>query len=151
MTDRQFDLSQQMLAAAKDARIPDEIQEFSQQSVAKSREFYRQINAAAASQVMALEDFIQTTQEGLKSMSEKIGANAAANTEAAFEAAQAIARAKTVPEAGRLQAEFVQQQFATATAQAQELFELSIKVSQRTFEVVSEAASRSFNDPIPQS
>jgi len=84
-------------------------------------------------------------------MSEKIGANAAASTEATFEAAQAIARAKTVPEVGRLQAEFVQQQFATTTAQAQELFELSIKVSQRTFGVVSEAASRSFNDINPSS
>ncbi|MGE0317848.1 MAG: phasin family protein [Hyphomicrobiaceae bacterium] len=145
MSGQQFDLNQQLLAAAKDARIPDEIQELTQQGVAKSREFYRQFNAAASAQVKALEDFLQTTQAGLKSLSEKIGANAAANTEAAFEAAKAIARAKTIPEAGRLQAEFMQQQFAAATAQAQELFELSIKLSQRTIEAASEATSNSFN------
>ncbi len=146
MNDQQFDMSQRMLASAKDARIPDEIQELSQQGVAKSREFYRQVHAAATAQAQAFQDLVQTTQAGFKSMSEKIGANAAANTEAAFEAAQAIARAKTFPEAGRLHAEFIQQQLATATAQAQELLELSIRVSQRSFEAATEAASRSFNE-----
>ncbi|MGD9671468.1 MAG: phasin family protein [Hyphomicrobiaceae bacterium] len=146
MNVQQFDLGHEMLAATNDVRIPDEIQELSQQSVAKSREFNRQIRAAVTAQAKALQDFVHTTQAGFKSMSEKIGANAAANTEAAFEAAQAIARAKSVPEAGRLQAKFIQQQLATATAQAQELFELSIKVSQQNFEAASEAASRSFTE-----
>lgn len=146
MNDQQFDQSQELVAAAMNAGIPDEIQGFSQKGVAMSRKFYRHMNVASIAQAKALRDFIKITQAGLESMSERIGANAAANTEAAFEAAQAIAVAKTLPEAGRLQAEFVQRQFDTATRQAQELMELSIKISQRTFEAASEIAFHSLDE-----
>ena len=59
-------------------------------------------------------------------------------------AAQAIARAKTLPEAARLQADFVQQQATAATAQTKELLELSAKVTKQTFESVNAAAAKSF-------
>jgi len=145
MNDQSFDLTQQMLAAVKDARVPDGIQQLSLDSVSKTRDLYRQINAAAIEQVKVLGDVMQTSQAGFKSLSEKMAADAATNTEAAFAAAQAIARAKTVPEAARLQAEFLQQQFATASAQARELFDLSVSVSQRTFAAINTAATRSID------
>ena len=66
------------------------------------------------------------------------------NTEAAFDAAQAIVRAKTIPEAARLQADFVQQQLAVAGAQTKELLELSTKVAKQTFEINNAAATKSF-------
>ncbi len=61
-----------------------------------------------------------------------------------FEAAQALARAKTLPEFLRLQTQFVQQQFTTAGAQSKELFELSTKVAQQTFESLNTAATKTF-------
>ena len=64
--------------------------------------------------------------------------------EAAFDAAQAIVRAKTIPEAARLQADFVQQQLAVAGAQTKELLELSTKVAKQTFEFYNAAATKSF-------
>ena len=70
--------------------------------------------------------------------------NANANTEALFDAAQAIARAKTLPEAARLQADFVQQQTAAASAQTKEFFELSSKVAKQTFETMNAAAAKTF-------
>ncbi len=57
--------------------------------------------------------------------------NTEANTEAVFEAAKAIARAKTFPEALRLQTSFLQQQFTAAGAQSKELFELSTRSHSR--------------------
>jgi len=79
-----------------------------------------------------------------RALSEKVLTNAAAATDAAFEAAQAIARARTIPEAARLQADFIQQQFATASIQTKELFELSTKMAQQTFASMNSAARRSY-------
>jgi hypothetical protein len=47
-----------------------------------------------------------------------------------------MARARTFPEAARLQADFVQQQIAAAGAQTRELFELSTKFMKQTFDSV---------------
>ena len=58
--------------------------------------------------------------------------------------AQAMVRAKSIPEAGRLQADFMQKQFAIAAAQTKELFELSTKIAQQTFGSFSAAATKSF-------
>ena len=68
--------------------------------------------------------------------------NASANGEAAFDAALAIARARTLPEIARLQADFMQQQLAVANAQTQELFQLSAKIAKQTFETVNAAAAK---------
>ena len=84
------------------------------------------------------------SQAGAKAIGEKIVHNTAINTEAAFDAAEAIARADTLPEAARLQANFFQQQLAIAGAQTKELFELSTKVAQQTFETMNSAAAKSF-------
>ncbi|MCX6612826.1 MAG: phasin family protein [Acidobacteria bacterium] len=68
------------------------------------------------------------SQAGARAIGAKIVDNTVSNTAAVFDAAQAIARAKTLPDATRLQAEFFQKQFALAGAQTQELFELSSRV-----------------------
>lgn len=134
--------AQEMFSAAKEARIPENVQAMAEESVAKSRDAYQKINAAAKDSVKVLEDVMLTAQAGARALGEKVLTNTAANTEAAFDAAQAIARARTLPEAARLQADFIQQQLAATSAQTKELFELSAKVAQQTFECVSTAASR---------
>lgn len=136
--------TQQMFAAAKDARIPENVQQIAEDGVQKTREIYSRMNSAAKDSVKVLEDVMLASHVGVKTLSEKVLSNTAANTEAVFDAAQSIARAKTLPEAGRIQAEFVQQQMAIASAQMKELFELSTKLSQQTFETMNQAATRSF-------
>ena len=91
-----------------------------------------------------VEEVLLAAQAGAKSIGEKVLHNTAVNTEAAFDAAQAIVRAKTIPEAARLQADFVQQQLAVAGAQTKELLELSTKVAKQTFEFYNAAATKSF-------
>lgn len=136
--------AQEMFAAAKDARIPENVQAFAEDSVQKTREAYVKASAMAKDSAKAMEEVMLTAQAGAKAIGEKVLHNTALNTDAAFDAAHAIARAKTLPEAARLQADFMQQQFAVAGAQVKELFELSSKVAQQTFNTMNQAATKSF-------
>ncbi|MFT5511030.1 MAG: phasin family protein [Hyphomicrobiaceae bacterium] len=136
--------AQEMFSAAKDAQIPENMQAFAEDSVSKSREFYQKLNETAQDNVTAVEEFMVASHAGAKSVSEKFMQNAASNTESVFDAAQSIARAKTLPEAARLQADFLQQQTAAATQQMKEFFELSSTVAKQTFESINKATAASF-------
>jgi phasin len=144
MNDQFTRQAQEMFAAAKDARIPENVQAFAEDSVAKTRDAYNKMNSVAKDGVKVLEDVMLATHAGAKTIGEKMLRNAEANTEAAFDAAHAIARAKTFPEVARLQQTYFQQQFAAASSQTKELFELSAKVAQQTFETMNSAAVKSF-------
>ncbi|MBN9261009.1 MAG: phasin [Alphaproteobacteria bacterium 64-6] len=135
--------AEQFMDAAKAAKIPENIQALAQEGVSRSKEAFDTLSAAAKDQVKVAEELALTTQAGFKSISHKIMDNTVVNTEAAFEAARAIARANTVPEALRLQAEFVQRQFTVASEQTKELFELSTRFATQAFESASEATAKS--------
>ncbi len=135
---------QDFFAAAKDAKIPENVQAFAEDSVAKTKEVYTKINSAAKDNVKVLEDVLVAAHAGAKTIGEKVLRNTEANTEAAFAAASSIARAKTLPEVVSLQTKFMQQQFAVAGAQTKELFELSTKVYQQTFQLMNSAATKTF-------
>lgn len=137
--------AQDMLTAAKDARIPENVQAFAEDSVAKTRDAYSKMSAAAKEGAQAAEEVMLTAQAGAKSFGEKILRNASANAEAIFDAAEAMARAKTVPEIARLQASFVQQQLAAASTQSKEFFELSSKISRQTLEGMNAIATKTFD------
>jgi hypothetical protein len=128
----------------KDARLPENLQSFAQDSVAKSREAYTTIAAAAADQAKVVEAVAAEAQVGVRALSEKALTNFSRNTEAAFEAAEALTRVKSLPEAAKLQADFVQAQFAVMGAQTKEFLELSTKMAQQAFESMSGAATKSF-------
>lgn len=136
--------TQEMFAAAKDARIPEQVQAFAEDSVSKARETYGKLNSVAKDNAKVIEEVMVAAHVGAKTIGDKVLNNTEANTEAAFEAAKAIARAKTLPEAMRLQTTFMQQQFTAAGVQTKELFELSTKVAQQTLESVSAAATKTF-------
>ena len=136
--------AQEMFNAAKDARIPENVQHMAEEGVAKTREAYKKINAATKDGAKVVEDVMVSAQAGAKTLGEKVLSNTVANTEAAFAAAQAIARARSLPEAAKLQADFFQQQFAAVSAQTKEFFELSTKVARQSFETMNTATTKSF-------
>ena len=136
--------AQEMFNVAKDARIPENFQNMAEDGVAKSREMYNKLNSVARENVNTVEEAMLAAHASTKAIGEKVMTNASANTEAMFEVAQAVAKAKTVPEATRLQADFVQQQAAAMSAQTKELFDLSSKVAKQTFESFNAAAAKSF-------
>ncbi len=137
--------AQEIFNVAKDARIPENVQAFAEESVAKTREAYQKANAAAKDSVKVMEDVMLTAHAGARALGEKVMTNTAANTEAVFDAAQALARARTLPEAARLQADFMQQQMAIASSQTKEFFELSTKVARQTFESMNAATTKTFD------
>ncbi len=136
--------AQEMFTAGKDAKVPENMSAFAEDAVAKTRDAYHKMTSAAKDNAKVVEDVLLTTQAGAKSIGEKLIANTLANAEAAFDAAQQIARAKTFPEIARLQANYFQQQFAVAGTQTKELFELSTKVAKQAFETVGQATTKSF-------
>jgi hypothetical protein len=144
MTDQFARQAEQMLNAAKEARIPENVQAFAEDSVAKSREVYAKMSTATNDGFKAMQEVMLAAQAGAQSVGEKVLANASANTEAVFDAAEAMAKAKTMPEMARLQADFLQQQMATASAQTKEFFELSNKIGRQTLESMNAAATKSF-------
>lgn len=139
MTDQFTRQVQEILSATKDARIPENVKALAEDSVAKTREAYSKMSSAARDGVKIFENVLVSAQAGANSIGERVLRNTEANTEAAFDAAQAISRAGTLPEIVRLQTNFMQKQFAAASAQTKELFELSMKVTQQTFESVGAA------------
>jgi hypothetical protein len=109
--------AEEFLNAAKAVQMPENVQAFAQESVAKTREAYDKLSGAAKDQAKVAEDMLSATQAGAKAIGTKVLDNVAMNAEAAFDAAEAIVKARTLPEAARLQAEFMQKQFAAAGAQ----------------------------------
>lgn len=136
--------AEQFFSAAKEARVPENVQAMMADGVAKTREAYEKATTVAKDQAQVAEEMLLAGQAGAKSIGSKLIENTVTNAEAAFDAAQAIARARTLPEAARLQAEFMQKQMATAGAQTRELFELSSRIAQQTFASFNAAATKSF-------
>ena len=136
--------AQDMFKVAQDGRIPENMKAFAEDSVTKTREAYLKLNTVAKDGAKVVEEVVLAAQAGAKTLGDKVMHNTSANTEALFDAAQAIARARSLPEAARLQADFMQQQFAAASAQTKELFELSTKVARQTMESMNSAATKSF-------
>lgn len=145
MTDQFTRQVQEILAAAKDARIPENVKALAEDSVAKTREAYSRMSSAARDSAKIFENVVVSAQAGVNSIGEKVLRNTETNTEAIFDAAQAISRAGTLPEIVRLQTSFVQKQLAAASAQTKELVELSMKVTQQTFATLNSATTEAFD------
>jgi hypothetical protein len=127
----------------KDARVPEQVQAIAQEGVAKSRELYSKSSAAAQEGAKLLTEVAETAWSSTKVLNDKILQNVAANTEAMFDAAQAIAKAGSVPEAMKLQGQFLQQLVATSSTQAKEFYDLSTRATQHLVETVQAAAGKS--------
>lgn len=136
--------AQDMFRAAQDAKIPETLQAMAEDGVVKTREAYQKLQSATKDNAKVVEEMVLAAQAGAKAIGEKVIENMTANTEAVFDAAQAIARARTLPEAARLQADFMQQQMAVASSQTKELIELSTRMTRQAFETMNAVASRSF-------
>lgn len=136
--------TKEFFEAAKDARIPENVQAIAEDAVEKSRTAFEKVQVATKDNAKAVEELVSVATDGAKTLGEKVLRNTELNAEAAFDAAEAIARAKTLPEIARLQSSFMQQQMAVAGAQTKELFELSTKVAQQTFETVNAVTTKTF-------
>ena len=114
-----------ILKASRLGQLPEHVQAVAHDGLANTRE--------ATLKSIAL----------VKTLAAKTLDNALANTEAAFDAAQAIARAKNMNEAAQLQTKFLQAQFAKTGEQGKEFYELAAKLTQQTFATLNSTAMKS--------
>ena len=138
--------AEDFLRNAADVKVPESMQHFAEDSVAKTREAYSKITVAAQDAQKAMAEVTTAATQSAKTLGDKVMANYAANTEAAFNAAEAISRARSVPEAIKLQTNFMQAQLAKTGEQTREFLELSTKLYQQTFATFNSVASKSFNN-----
>jgi hypothetical protein len=130
-------------AVPEGVRVPADFHVMAQESVVRSRELYRTTMATAQGGAKVFAEVAETTWGSAKLLNDKIIQNVTANTEAAFNAAEAIAAAGSLPEAAKLQSDFLQQLFVTAGEQVKEFVDLSTRVAQHVLETMHEATTRS--------
>ena len=134
-----------LLGAAKN-EVPAQVQALAQEGVAKARETFATWTAVALSGTQAVNEVMLAGRSGAETVGDKVVSNAQAATEAAFDAAQALARAKTFPEAAQLQTKFVQEQLALAGEQGKALLELSAKIAEETTDALTAIATKAAGD-----
>jgi len=144
MTDQWKREAKEMYLAAKNARVPENLSVLAEDVIAKSREAFDQFQSVSKDSTRSLETVLQTAQDGARAIGERVLHNIERNTELAFEAAEAMARAKTIPEILSVHSRFFQQQMTVSASQSRELLELSAKVTQQTLELMNAAALKTF-------
>ncbi len=132
------------LASAKVGEIPANVQAYAEQGVAKSREAYAQFATVAQENAKTAQTVMTVAQTGARALGERLLDNTTRNTEAVFAAASEIARAKSLPEVAKLQADFMRRSFEMAGLQTKEFFELSAQVAKQTFETMNSATAKTF-------
>jgi hypothetical protein len=125
------------------AAVPEALQVAARDSVARSREMYRQGLAAAQGGAKVMAEVAETTWGSAKLLNDRIIQNVAANAEAVFRAAEAMAGAASLPEAARLQGELVCLLLVASGEQMKEFADLSVRAAQHVLETAQDAAARS--------
>ena len=103
------------------------------------------MSSAARSTGEAFEGVATVAAKGARTFGEKVASDFAVNTEAAFDAASKVVASRSLPEAFRVQAEFMQNHLQRAGEQTRELYELSTAIARTTFEHMNAATQKSLD------
>jgi len=103
--------------------IPIEMRQVAEKSLEDARKAFDGFIAAAQKAAAEIDEQATLAQAGAKDVGKKAMAFAEQNVATSFEFAQKLARAKSVEEMMRLQAEFVKMQMPVLSDQAKELGE----------------------------
>lgn len=136
--------AEEFMASAKDARLPETFQALTHESVTKTREALDTAQKVAKSTGKEYETVADTYAKGAKALNKKLMDTAAANTAATLDAVEAIAESKTIPEAARLQADFVQQHMTQTAEQTRDIMEHTQKLMKDTFDKWNSATVKAF-------
>ena len=117
--------AQLFVESAKNGHIPEQVRMVAEESVRRMHEAFTNLSSAAKEGADQWKRVVHANYKTAREMERKCLQNTATNVDAAFAAARSIAAARTLPEAARLYAEFVQQQLTAGSAQMQELLALS--------------------------
>ncbi len=138
--------AEEMMQSIRDMKMPENVHALAEDAVARGREAYDRASEVAKENAKAMEQVATVTSTGARSMNEKMMDVMASNADAAFDAAEAMVRSKTLPEAARIQADYMQQAMAQASEQTRDFLEMSTQLTRETVEVMSSAASKSMEN-----
>src|SRR5262245_45460660 len=117
-------------------------QAIAEKSIAASKDFYDKASAVAKETSKALTEITDTAWGSAKMLNEKVVRNMASNVEVTFAAARGMATAKSLPDIGKIQADYMQKLAAQATEQTKEFVDLSTRATQHVFEKMQAAATK---------
>ena len=112
-----------------DTAIPEGVRALAESTVDQTREAYDRSTDAFEVSVATFEKSFDTAGRGAAAFNRKIIDIAQRNLSSGFDLAKSLAGAKTLTDMVEVQAAFWRKQFGTMTAQAEEVRELSTKVS----------------------
>jgi hypothetical protein len=124
------------------AHLSEDAQAIAQESVVKTREVYRKSAAAAQGGARLFAEVAESAWGSARLLNDQVVRNAASNAEAAFNAAEACAKATSLLEIVTLQGDFLRQLLATTSEQTKEFFDLSARATQHVVETMQGAADR---------
>ncbi|MGE0055985.1 MAG: phasin family protein [Hyphomicrobium sp.] len=113
-------------------QMPNPLMPMFQDNLAKTREVAKQSITAAKERTTAMVQAIPGAQVEARTLTEKAFDQAIENTDAAFIAAQAIAKAQTPFEVAQIQANYMQTQISKSSEQVKELFDLWGQAAQKS-------------------
>lgn len=103
--------------------IPPDMRTLAEQSVEQAKVAFNTFINAAHDAVGRFDAQAKAAQEGARGVSDKAVSYAESNVAAAFDYAQKVVRATSVPELLKLQTEFIQSQMQSLSTQAKDLGE----------------------------
>ncbi|HAT85298.1 MAG TPA: phasin [Rhizobiales bacterium] len=132
-----MDLSTQMM--------PEMVRDMAEKGVAKARENYASVRAAAEEQNAAVEKSLDTAREAGMELNKKALDAAQANVEAGFNFFRDILSVKSVGDAIELQTTFARSQFDAVSAQTKDFQETVNKGAQEIAAPVQEAINKNLD------
>ena len=125
-----------------DTAIPEGVRALAESTVDQTREAYDRSTDAFEASVATFDKSFDAAGRGAAAFNRKIVDIAQRNLSSGFDLAQSLTGAKTLTDMVEVQAAFWRKQFGTMTAQAEEVRELSTKVTADTAELIKARATR---------
>jgi phasin len=119
-----------------DTAIPEGVRALAESTVDQTREAYDRSTDAFEASVATFEKSFDAAGRGAAAFNRKIVDIAQRNLSSGFDLAKSLAGAKTLTDMVEVQAAFWRKQFGTMTAQAEEVRELSTKMTADTAEAI---------------
>jgi len=127
---------------AKDAQMPEAVRVFAEKNIAQSREFYERSKDAFDKVLESWEKTFDAAGQGAVALNRKCVDITQRNINSGFEFAKNLIGAKSVAEAVELHSTYWQKQLTTLKAQAEEMRELSTRVTTDVTEPVKTQMKR---------
>jgi phasin len=124
--------------------VPEQMRAFAEKGVSQARESYTKFKDAAETHNSTIEAVFTTATKGATDYSAKVLDIVKTNTNAAFDFAQELVGAKSLPQAMELWTAHTKKQVETLTAQTKELAELTQKIATETAEPIKTGAAKIF-------